>query len=106
MTDLPGIHAPYDPDGVNADDIYYQCIDLVLEGEPVGGADAGGGPEPGTDAAAAPLPGLMPTDTESDGEAGCGCSLARTSALTPTWSGALAAVLALLRRRRRRQSCS
>jgi MYXO-CTERM domain-containing protein len=104
MTDVPGIHAPYDPEGANADDIYYQCIDLVLEGEPIGGTgggDAGGAVTP--DAGTAPLPGLMPVEGESSSEEGCGCSLARASTLTPTSSGALAVALALVLRRRRRQ---
>ena len=106
MTDVPGIHAPYDPEGANADDIYYQCIDLVLEGEPVGGTpvpDAGGGPPPSSSDAAPLMPGLMPRDRDSSGDDG-GCSLASSSALPPTWSGAFAAALALLIRRRRRSA--
>jgi hypothetical protein len=46
MTDVPGIHAPYNPSEPNADDIYYQCIDLVLAGESTSGGDAGSNVDP------------------------------------------------------------
>ena len=112
MTDPPGIHAPYDPSGPVRDDIYFQCIDLVLKRSTDGGATDGAGGA--GDAATVPLPALDAAGGASGtgaaasgaknngGASGCGCSMPRSS----TSRGALAALglaaFALLRRARRR----
>jgi hypothetical protein len=82
MTDPPGIHAPYNPDGPAPDDIYYQCIDLVLKRPAGSGGDAGARPP----AAGSSAPG-------KSGDSG-GCALGRGG--VPSGGGGLLAVLGLL----------
>ncbi|MDD9935803.1 MAG: MYXO-CTERM sorting domain-containing protein [Myxococcales bacterium] len=59
MTDPPGIHAPYDP-SYTSDDLYYQCIDLVLKRGADGTDDPDPGMDPGTDPGTDPAPGMEP----------------------------------------------
>jgi phage tail protein X len=101
MTDLPGIHAPYDPSGPGADDIYFQCVDLVLE------ANGGSVPPPGAGGTTGAGTGGAASTADEDGadDDSGGCTVA--AAPRPAGPGWLIvslglAVTAVLGRRRRR----
>jgi hypothetical protein len=107
MTDAPGIHAPYDPNSPTADDIYYQCIDLVLAGEPVvtdSGTVSRPGGGPATDDGAG---GTGSADEHAKTRSGDGgCTIGRREA--PRHGEALMGSLALawlMRRTRRAVGC-
>jgi len=93
--------APYDPAEDNADDLYYQCIDLVLEGSTGGDGDgAGGDGDSAVDGGAGEGAG---GDEGSSDDGGCSVATAGSPASsTNAPLAALAVGLALFLRRRTR----
>jgi len=90
MTDPPGIHAPYDP-SYTSDDLYYQCIDLVLQaGTPAGGMDPNGqpmNPDPGTGTGTGTGGTTGSGGTTGQGTAGGGAPVGGTGGATNAGTG-------------------
>ncbi len=114
-----GAHGPYDPTpGVGVEDIYHQCIDIVLKrgtGTDGGLVDGGGPDDSGTssmdDASVDPPAdgGTQSGASPSGGNSGCSCGVGGDDGLgawSAAWSVlAFGAVWARRRRRATQRSC-